>query len=104
MSEWVYVAAINEIAENGWKIISIDNTDIVIVRSHHQFFALENICTHDGSPLAGEPLENDTIVCPRHGARFCIKTGKVLEGPAYEDTKSYPIKVENEKIYIFVED
>ncbi len=97
---WIKVANTNEIPSGGWKTVPIENSVVVIVNLEGDFFAFIDSCTHDGSPLAGEPLEGDTIVCPRHGARFCVKTGRVLEGPAYEDLLIFPVKIEDGLIWI----
>jgi 3-phenylpropionate/trans-cinnamate dioxygenase ferredoxin subunit len=59
------------------------------------------VCTHDGTVLtSGNPIEGDEIVCPRHGARFCVKTGEALSPPAYEPTATFPVKVEDGKVYV----
>ena len=42
------------------------------------FYAIEDVCTHDGGILTGGPVEGDEVVCPRHGARFCVRTGEAL--------------------------
>lgn len=59
------------------------------------YYAIEDMCTHDGGELASGAVEGDEVVCPRHGARFCIKSGKALTPPAYEDVHSFPVRVEN---------
>lgn len=84
----------------GWLATSVANEHIVIFLLDEKFYAIENMCTHDGGMLAGGPLIGSEVVCPRHGARFCIKTGQVTAPPAYEDVRSFPVKVENEIIFV----
>src|SRR5690606_40964658 len=57
-----------------------------------EFYAIEDVCTHDGAEIASGTLDGSEIVCPRHGARFCVKTGKVLKAPAYTDLVSFPVR------------
>ncbi len=63
-------------------------------RSRISCYAIENICPHDGGILTGGTVEGDVVICPRHGARFCIRTGKVLAPPAYEDVVVFPVRIQ----------
>ena len=54
-----------------------------------QFYAIDDICTHDGGELAGGAVEDDVVICPRHGARFCLRTGAALTPPAYEPVRTF---------------
>lgn len=100
MSAWFDVIKTDELSNGHWYVTEIEDVPIVIINLEDEYFALENICTHDGSELAGEPLEDNCIVCPYHGARFCIKTGKVLAPPAYEDLNTYPVRIFNHNIQV----
>jgi len=62
-------------------------------------YAVEDICTHDGGDLATGELQGYEIECPRHGARFDVRTGAVLCPPAYEPIAKFPVKIEGETIY-----
>lgn len=57
---------------------------IVVFNRDGEYCAIEDACTHDGGQLAGGTIEGTAIVCPRHGARFYIKTGAARTAPAYE--------------------
>ncbi len=59
------------------------------------FYAIEDTCTHDGGELAGGALEGDVVICPRHGARFCLRTGAALSPPAYEPVRTFETRIEN---------
>jgi 3-phenylpropionate/trans-cinnamate dioxygenase ferredoxin subunit len=65
-----------------------------------ELYAIEDVCTHDGGILTGGPVEGDEIVCPRHGARFSIRTGEALTPPAFEPTATFPLRVENGEIQV----
>lgn len=100
MSEWVDVVAANVLAVGEHLVVDIKGVDVVIFKLEDGFYALENICTHDGSEIASGDLDGDEITCPRHGARFCIKTGEVKSAPAYEDITSLAIKIENGRLKV----
>ena len=70
MSEWVDVARVEEISTGHPVHIEIDGTGIAVFKLDQIFYALEDVCTHDGGKLTGGCVENDVVVCPRHGARF----------------------------------
>ncbi len=73
----------------------MDGIDVAVFNLDGAYFAIEDVCTHDGGILTGGAVEGDVIVCPRHGARFSIRTGEVLAPPAYEDVATYPVRVED---------
>ena len=99
MTDWVYVAAISELTPGNYKVVYADDTDIAVFNLDGKFYALEDICTHDGGQLTGGDCEGCEIICPRHGARFNIKTGEAMTAPAYEPTSVFPIKLEDGVVY-----
>lgn len=100
MSEWIKVASSSELVEGQHIVVDLDGSDIIIFMLEGHYYALEDICSHDGSDISGGEIEGGCIVCPRHGARFDIKTGQVKSAPAYEDIESFEVKVENGDIYV----
>jgi 3-phenylpropionate/trans-cinnamate dioxygenase ferredoxin subunit len=79
---------------NGEKsVIDVDGTEVAVFKIDDEFYAIEDVCSHDGTEIASGELDGDEIICPRHGARFCVKTGAVKSAPAYEDIHSYPIRI-----------
>jgi len=95
MSDWVSVARADELAPGQWKAVDVDGARVAVFNLGGRYFAIEDVCTHDGGQLTGGSIEGPEIVCPRHGARFCIKTGAALTAPAYEATAKFPVRVEN---------
>jgi metal-sulfur cluster biosynthetic enzyme/nitrite reductase/ring-hydroxylating ferredoxin subunit len=65
-----------------------------------QFYALDDVCTHDGGPLAGGELTDYKVACPRHGAKFDIRTGAALSMPAVRATQSHDVKVEDGGVWV----
>ena len=100
MNEWVAVARVEELASGERRIVDVDDTHIVVINLGGQYYAIEDVCTHDGGKLTGGTVEGDQIVCPRHGARFCIRTGAALSAPAYEPTSTFPVRIENGVIQV----
>lgn len=100
MSGWVDVAPQHEFAAGAWRSLDVDGTLVAVFNLDGEHYAIEDVCTHDGGILTGGALEGEQIVCPRHGARFSIKTGKVLSPPAYEDVATFPLRVEGGMIQV----
>jgi 3-phenylpropionate/trans-cinnamate dioxygenase ferredoxin subunit len=100
MSRFVKVARADEIRPGEKKIVEVDGALIVVVNLGGEFFALEDVCTHDGGPLGEGTLEDGQLVCPRHGARFDVRTGDALKMPAFEPVPTYEVRVENGDILV----
>lgn len=100
MSEWVDVAAVDEIPSGGYKVVDIDDVLIAVFNLDGQFYAMQDMCTHDGGVLTGGEIVGEEIECPRHGARFNIKTGEVTAPPAYESVCSFPVRVEDNRVQV----
>jgi 3-phenylpropionate/trans-cinnamate dioxygenase ferredoxin subunit len=73
---------------------------IAVARSGAEFFAIEDICTHDGAELTGGTVEGAEIICPRHGARFCLRTGQALTPPAYEPVRVFETKIADGRLWV----
>jgi 3-phenylpropionate/trans-cinnamate dioxygenase ferredoxin subunit len=95
MSDWVDVAEAEEFKPGSWRVIDLDDVLVAVFNLDGDYYAIEDICTHDNGTLTGGELEDGQIVCPRHGARFDIRTGEALTPPAYEPVPTLPVRVEN---------
>lgn len=93
----------SEIAPGTFKTVEIEGELIAVFNINGEFYAIQDICTHDGGILTGGIVNGHMIECPRHGAQFDIKTGRVLRMPAVEPIKTYPLKVEGEEIFVLFE-
>jgi 3-phenylpropionate/trans-cinnamate dioxygenase ferredoxin subunit len=100
MSDWVTVAKAGEIKFGEFRAAEVEGVQIVVFNLDGEYCAIEDVCTHDGGQLTGGTVEGATIVCPRHGARFCIRTGAALSAPAYEALATFPTRVENGNILV----
>lgn len=100
MSEWIEVCPEAKLTPGSFEVVESGETLIAVFNIEGKFHAIEDICTHDGEELTGGPIEGDEIVCPRHGARFCIRTGAALTPPAYDDVTVFAVRVENGNIQV----
>jgi len=103
MSRLVKVAQISEIVPSAFKTVEIEGEPIAVFNINGEFYAIQDVCTHDGGILTGGIVNGYIIECPRHGAQFDIKTGTVLRMPAVEPIKTYPVKVEGQEIFVLFE-
>lgn len=103
MAEWVKVAEVGELASGAKKQIDLDGVEVALFNVDGEYYAIEDVCTHDGAPLAHGRFRGEEVTCPRHGARFNVKTGAALCMPAFEPVETYPVKVEENGIFIEVD-
>lgn len=93
--------ALSELPLGTKKRVVIDGKEICLYHLSDGIFATQNVCSHKQASLAdGEILEDRIIECPRHGARFDIRSGDVKSLPAILPIKKYNVKVENEMVYV----
>jgi 3-phenylpropionate/trans-cinnamate dioxygenase ferredoxin subunit len=100
MSDWVDVIDQNALADGEHVVVDVDGTDVAVFKIEGRFYAIEDVCTHDGAEIASGELDGCEIICPRHGARFCVKTGEVKSPPAYEDIDTFPVRIENGTVQV----
>ena len=100
MADWVAVARVEELPPGQWRVVDLDGTRVAVFNLQGEYFAIEDVCTHDGGILTGGTVEGEQIMCPRHGARFSIKTGEALTAPAYEATATFPVRVQYGEIQV----
>lgn len=97
---WIDVCKNEELKPGEHAVVDVGGTTVAVFNLDGEFYAIEDVCTHDGAEIASGELEGEVIVCPRHGARFCLKTGQVLSPPAYEDLRVFPVRVINGMIQV----
>ncbi|OAI12962.1 ferredoxin [Methylomonas lenta] len=100
MSDWIDVVADSALADGEHVVVDVDGYEVAIFKIDGQCYAIEDVCTHDGAEIASGELDGDEIICPRHGARFCVKTGEVKSPPAYEDIATFPIRLVEGRVQV----
>lgn len=99
-SDWVPVAKLSELPDGGRLLAEVDDRIVVLLRVGDELFCLDDVCTHDGGPLSEGQVADHTIACPRHGAKFDLRTGKALTMPATVDTAAHEVQVREDAIYV----
>jgi 3-phenylpropionate/trans-cinnamate dioxygenase ferredoxin component len=101
MAEFIKVATLDELPIGGRKLIEVEDVRLALFNCDGQIYAIEDVCTHDGGPLVeGEILDGCQVQCPRHGARFDIRSGEALSFPAFESTNVYAVQIEGDDVWI----
>ena len=104
MSDLVRVATVHDLRDPGKMVIEIDERIVVLFLVDGVYSCLDDVCTHDGGPLGEGTLEGTAIACPRHGAKFDIRTGHALTMPATEDTVVHEVKIVGDGVYVRLAD
>ena len=105
MSRW-HDAGSADLGPGQARTLEIDGVVVAVVNIGGELLAIEDRCTHDGSPLFGcglspeELLEGDQVICPRHGARFCLRTGEAMAPPAYEPTPTFSVRIDQGRLQV----
>jgi 3-phenylpropionate/trans-cinnamate dioxygenase ferredoxin subunit len=94
------VAKISEIAPGATKAVNIGSSEVMLCNVDGEIYAIEDVCTHDGGVLDQGTLDGCQIECPRHGARFDVRTGAALTLPAVFPVSTYRVRIEGDDIYV----
>ena len=104
MSEKLYtfdaIAKSSEIPEGERLFIEISGRSIVVFNIGGQLYAIEDICTHDNGPLGDGEVEGFEVICPRHGARFDVRDGRVTRLPAVQPVPHYPVRIVGDTVEV----
>lgn len=101
-SHWIDIGASESVLETASFSAEVDGIPIVVLRCGPGIYALEDRCTHDGEALGEAAVESCQIICPRHGAHFCVRTGEALTPPAYEPLRTYKVREEAGRVLVEV--
>jgi len=104
VDEYIYlkIGKLEEIPPGERLFLEINGEPVVVINLAGKLFAVGDVCTHDEGPLGDGEIDGYQIICPRHGARFDLRTGKALTLPAVVDIPTYPVKVEAGEIFLGV--
>jgi 3-phenylpropionate/trans-cinnamate dioxygenase ferredoxin subunit len=102
MADFVKVATTGEIAPGQGKIVEVQGKEIALFNVGGEYFAIDNMCTHEEASLADGEISGFEVTCPLHGAKFDVRSGQVLGPPAYDDVTSYPVRVSGADVEIDV--
>jgi 3-phenylpropionate/trans-cinnamate dioxygenase ferredoxin component len=100
VTNYVKVAQASDIPPGAKLIVEADGVEIVVVNVKGEFYAVEDVCTHDGGPLGEGKLDGCELICPRHGARFDVRTGAATRMPAIEPVPTYEVRVQDGDVLV----
>ncbi len=99
------LVAVAKVADTPPGTISVHEADgvrIALCNVNGRFYAIDDVCTHDGGPLDQGELDGELVECPRHGAKFDVTTGRAVVLPAVRPVKTYPVTVDGEDVLVDV--
>jgi 3-phenylpropionate/trans-cinnamate dioxygenase ferredoxin component len=100
MTEYVMVANVADLEPGQRLWIEFEEETVVLFNVDGRFYCIADLCTHDGGPLEEGELEGYEVECPRHGARFDVRTGAALCLPAVTPVPTYQVKIVDGDIYV----
>lgn len=98
--DFIAVASLDELPNGERLYLEIGDLDVIVFNIAGDYYAIADLCSHDQEPLDDGTLDGHVIICPRHGARFDLRTGAALTLPAVEDIPAYPVQVRNDQIEV----
>jgi 3-phenylpropionate/trans-cinnamate dioxygenase ferredoxin subunit len=99
-ARWVTVARADEIPPGGSRVVRLDDQPVAVFHLEDGWYAIDDVCTHDGGPVAEGTLRGCIIECPRHGATFDVRTGAALTFPAVSPVATYAVRVVGDDIQV----
>ncbi len=99
-ADYVRVCRVADLPDPGKTVVEVGDRLVGLFHVSGTFWAIDDLCTHDGGPLAEGELDDHTIRCPRHGALFDIRSGRALTMPATRPTVAHEVKVVGDEVYI----
>ena len=102
MADFVTVAKADDIPPGQVRVYEVGDRRIALCNVGGTLYAIDDVCTHDGGPLDQGELAGDQIECPRHGARFDVRTGRALTLPAVRPVGTYPVQVQGNEVMVSV--
>jgi 3-phenylpropionate/trans-cinnamate dioxygenase ferredoxin subunit len=103
MTTWQAVAQADDIPPERVAVFSIGDHEVAVANVNGEFYAIDDLCTHDGGSLDQGELDGTEIECPRHGARFDVRSGAATQLPAFEPVETHAVRREGDTIQVSVE-
>lgn len=102
MTEFVKVAEVGDLKDGEMRVVEIGEERIVVARVGQEYLAFNDECTHAWGSLSDGDLDGERVTCPLHGSVFNIRSGEVVEDPADEPVKVYPVTIEGNEVRVGV--
>ncbi len=104
MAKFRKVAEASEVPKGTLKRCEVAGQKIVIAHTADGFYAVVDECTHDMAPISAGQIAGTEIICPRHHARFDLKTGAVKAPPAIAPLDTIELKTDEDDILVSIDD
>lgn len=99
---FVSAGSASDVAEGEAKVVKANGLEVALCKVEGRIYCVENKCSHDDGPLGEGLLDGYAIVCPRHGARFDVRTGEVLRMPAAFPCRAFAVKTKGDAVLVDV--
>jgi 3-phenylpropionate/trans-cinnamate dioxygenase ferredoxin subunit len=103
VAHFVTVAKASEIPDGRINVYEVEGVRVALCNVGGKFYAIDDVCTHDGGPLDQGVLEGNLVECPRHGAKFDVTNGRAVVLPAVRPVKTYPVEIEGDDVKVSIE-
>jgi 3-phenylpropionate/trans-cinnamate dioxygenase ferredoxin subunit len=97
------IAKVSETPPGTISVHEAGGVRIALCNVNGRFYAIDDVCTHDGAPLDQGELEGDLVECARHGAKFDVTSGRAVVLPAIRPVKTYPVQIEGDDVQVDIE-
>ena len=97
------VAQVSEAPPGTISVHEVDGVRIALCNVNGRFYAIDDVCTHDGGPLDQGELQGNLVECPRHGAKFDVTNGRAVVLPAVRPVQTYKVEVDGDDVKVDVE-
>ena len=94
------IAKASETPPGTISVHEIDGKRIALCNVNGRFYAIDDVCTHDGGPLDQGELEGNLVECPRHGAKFDVTNGRAVVLPAVQPVKTYKVEINGDDVLV----
>ena len=98
MPEFTKIASQDELSDGEMKLYEVEDRLVILFRHEGEFFCLDDVCTHDGGTLSDGEMIGCEIECPRHGARFDVRTGEAVCMPATQATVVHEVQINGDDV------
>lgn len=98
--DFVEIGSLDQLPNGERLFVEVDDKAIVVFNIAGQLFAIGDVCSHDEGPLGDGEVIDYEVGCPRHGARFDVRSGKAIQLPAVADIPAYPVRIREGKVEI----
>jgi 3-phenylpropionate/trans-cinnamate dioxygenase ferredoxin component len=100
MNDFIRVARVADVPPGTMRRVDVSGHAVALINLGGEFHAIDDTCSHEESSLSEGTLFGEVVACPKHGARFNVKTGRVLSLPAVRSVAVYQVRVEGEDVLV----